>query len=913
MLVGRERETLVLTELVDATSKGRGGVVALRGEPGSGKSTLLDHVAAAVPPEWTVLRAVGIEDEAHLAFAGLTGLLRPLLALVPELPTIQRSALAAALALGGAERGGDQLAVATGTLALLALAAADGPCVVVIDDLQWLDPSSQFAVLFAARRIGPDHVGMFFAARDGEDNDHLLRGLPQLELGGLGPVDASQLLTAKGIELSAEALRVLVETTGGNPLALIEAARGLDDWQRAGVRPFDVPLTVGARLESVFAARLDALSPTARTAVILTAAEPSGDSWLLMDAAHDLRIGTAAFDEAYQFGFLEKLPSTIRVSHPLLRSTALLRAGRAERARAHRALAEHLRGDGYSERRAWHLAAAADRPDESVASQLESAGAGALSRSDLAGAVAAFERAAALSPLISDRGRRLLQAGTVAMQFGRGDPMLQDAYALVEDPLRRAEIVVLRALGANLVGDHAHVARLVAQHGTAVHSADPVAGAMLLAIGASAEWSAGRFTEFAELAERSSDLARESAIPPTPALLPRAVALTGSVARGATDPSLAHECLESVRSGVPVDLASPVIYTLTMADRLAEAKTVRDQARKQCLDEGALMALLWVDAVAVNLDLRCGELTSAYVTGTTALELLDTIASPYAQAQVQGVLAMIDALTGDESSCRERAAFAHEVARRLGTEIVGLQASYALGLLELGHGRYAAARRRLGRLHADFERRGMTGLGIWPVLADLVEACVLVGDLEEAHRAHSLIVSRIDDDPLLFTRLVVTRTAAILATDGQMDSCFTDALDQARAYDNVFELGRTHLAYGRRLAAAGDARAVEQLELAGEHFQHVGAIPWAISSGDALRLLGQPVLETGPALGLVLTVNERQVAALAVTGATTREIASTLLVSPKTVESHLTSIYRKFGVRSKTELGHLLSHPPAAT
>ena len=79
-----------------------------------------------------------------------------------------------------------------------------------------------------------------------------------------------------------------------------------------------------------------------------------------------------------------------------------------------------------------------------------------------------------------------------------------------------------------------------------------------------------------------------------------------------------------------------MIYTLTMADRLAEAKSVRDQARKQCMDEGALMALLWVDAVAMNLDFRCGELTSAYVTGTAALELLDTIASPYAQAQVQG-------------------------------------------------------------------------------------------------------------------------------------------------------------------------------------------------------------------------------------------------------------------------------------
>ena len=255
-----------------------------------------------------------------------------------------------------------------------------------------------------------------------------------------------------------------------------------------------------------------------------------------------------------------------------------------------------------------------------------------------------------------------------------------------------------------------------------------------------------------------------------------------------------------------------------------------------------------------------------------------------------------------------------EVALRLGTEIVGLQASYALGLLELGHGRYAAARRRLGRLHADFERRGMTGLGIWPVLADLVEACVLVGDLEEAHRAHSLIVSRIDDDPLLFTRLVVTRTAAILATDGQMDSCFTDALDQARG-------GTT-----TSLSSDGPTwpTAVDWPPPATPAWSSSSNWPGSTSS-TWVRSPGRSVLEMHCACSvspcsrwarlsaLVLTVNERQVAALAVTGATTREIASTLLVSPETVESHLTSIYRKFGVRSKTELGHLLSHPPAAT
>ena len=127
----------------------------------------------------------------------------------------------------------------------------------------------------------------------------------------------------------------------------------------------------------------------------------------------------------------------------------------------------------------------------------------------------------------------------------------------------------------------------------------------------------------------------------------------------------------------------------------------------------------------------------------------------------------------------------------------------------------------------------------------------------------------------------------------------------------MFEEGRTHLAYGRRLAALGREEAVAQLQLAHECFQLVGATPWAERAADELEAIGRSRPRWSPSLTQLLTPHEQEVVELAITGATTREMATDLFMSPKTVESHLTSSYRKLGVRSKTQLAHVLNRSPA--
>ena len=164
MLVGRHAELARLESLIGAARAGSGSAVLIRGVAGVGKTALLDHSVESAA-DLVVLRATGIPGEAEVAFAGLLEMLRPLLHRLPELPAPQREVLAGALGLApAAER--DRFLTGAATLALLLVAAADGPVLACVDDAHWLDTPSLEALLFAGRRLAGASVGMMLAARD---------------------------------------------------------------------------------------------------------------------------------------------------------------------------------------------------------------------------------------------------------------------------------------------------------------------------------------------------------------------------------------------------------------------------------------------------------------------------------------------------------------------------------------------------------------------------------------------------------------------------------------------------------------------------------------------------------------------------------------------------------------------------
>ena len=422
---------------------------------------------------------------------------------------------------------------------------------VVIDDVQWLDPSSRFAVLFAARRIANDRLCMVLATRPEPSIDSLLGDWPSVSLEGLDLEDAKQLMSTLEADISAAAVEALVEATGGNPLALMEAARGLDQWQLAGVRPLGASITVGDRLESGLRRPARESQPRGAHGRGTRRRGAVGGAVLAVVCCSRPRRRLSAFREAADAGLLEETVSTITVRHPLLRSVALRRTERSALRRMHEALATHL-DEGETERRAWHLAAATDGPDEFVAALVEAVAHAALSRSDVAAAVAGFEQAAMLSPRKSDRGRRLFNAGAAASQLGQGDELLREALAHTDDQARRGDIVVLRARGAIERGDPGLVAQLVRDEGQAVLKQDRMAGAVLLSLGAAAAWSAANFEQLSELADRSMALIEEDDELSGPAILPIAMAILASLVEGRPDMALVRRFAVAAKKGIPL-------------------------------------------------------------------------------------------------------------------------------------------------------------------------------------------------------------------------------------------------------------------------------------------------------------------------------------------------------------------------
>ena len=261
-LVDRQRERQALDSLMEDLRSGRGRALVVRGEAGVGKSALLEYAAGAAA-DMRVARAVGVESEMELAFAGVHQLCAPLLDRLERLPAPQRDALGIAFGLrgGGAP---DRFLVGLAVLTLLSEAAEDRPLLCLVDDAQWLDRASAQVLAFVARRLLADPVGLLFAARDPGEQ---LGGLPDLEVRGLRDEDARGLLrSVVRVRLDEQVRDRIVAETQGNPLALLELPRGLSPAQLAGGFGLAGAQAVPGRIEESFRRRLGALPADTRVA-----------------------------------------------------------------------------------------------------------------------------------------------------------------------------------------------------------------------------------------------------------------------------------------------------------------------------------------------------------------------------------------------------------------------------------------------------------------------------------------------------------------------------------------------------------------------------------------------------------------------------------------------------------------------
>ncbi|MGW4411307.1 AAA family ATPase [Nonomuraea sp. NPDC004702] len=333
MLRGRDKELGEVTRLLERARAGQSGVLVLRGEAGIGKSALLDELVRQAR-EVRVLRATAVEAETSLPFAGLQMVLRPVLDRLDTLPGVQAAALRGALGLADAA-GTSRFLVGLAVLSLLSEPAAQRPVLCLVDDAHWLDAASADALLFAARRLAADGVAMVFAARDAFDAP----GLPELRLGGLDEAAAAEVLAQRFSTMASSVRDRVVREAGGNPLALIELPAGLSPEQRAGREAMPGALPATDRVVAGFGAQIDELPERARLAVLVAAAEGSGDLGTVLRAARALGGGVADLEAAEKAGLLRITGASIAFRHPLVRSAAYQRAPLGLRVAAHEALA----------------------------------------------------------------------------------------------------------------------------------------------------------------------------------------------------------------------------------------------------------------------------------------------------------------------------------------------------------------------------------------------------------------------------------------------------------------------------------------------------------------------------------------------------------------------------------------------
>src|SRR3984957_19279726 len=430
---GRDAALARLRGLVDPAPQSS-QVLLVTGEAGIGKTALLaDAAGRARSAGMRVLSVTGRESESRLAFAGLHQLLRPVLSSAVGLPGRQAQALSGALGLAADPGAPDPLLTGMAVLTLLSDLSEPSPVLVVADDVHWLDRSSLDVLAFAGSRLDAERVVLLVGARGQAPPPGFDRGFPELHLDPLSADDAGHLLDSQPRPPHGWARAQVLTQAAGNPMALIELATVIAEDPAASRRWAAEPLPPTDRLTAVLTSRFAGLPEQTRAALLLAAVADGPD--LSAAATAVSGPGAQTLAPAEQLGLIKVDRTGLRFSHPLVRSAIYHSAPFAQRAAAHRQLAEALHDQ--PDRRAWHLAAAALHPDEHVASLLEATAAQAQHRGGTAAAALAMERAAELSPHPAEQARRLVAAASAAVPTGQGEwvqELASRALAVTADP-----------------------------------------------------------------------------------------------------------------------------------------------------------------------------------------------------------------------------------------------------------------------------------------------------------------------------------------------------------------------------------------------------------------------------------------------------------------------------------------------
>ena len=886
-VVGREGELAQVARFLDAASEPS---LVLSGSPGVGKSTVWDAcVEAARARGFRVLAARAAEPEVRLSFVVLADLHADIeLASVGLSRPVHRALDVAVLRAEPDGPPPDPLAVATGFLAVLRHVASSETAVVAIDDVAWLDPASSDVLCFAARRLRGLGTRFVLARRRGKPSE-LERsvepfGVLGLELEGLS-LGATRVLLAErlGLTLPRRVLVRLHDAAQGNPLFVLEMGRAL---VARGVPEIGADLPVPERVEDVFAERLGGLSPPIRRALLAVALNGALDR---AELATFLEPGE--MDDAVKSGLLVVEADRVHASHPLLAATVRNQASPGEREDIHLVLAE--RATGGEALRLRHRALAARSADGELAAALVTEATAAAARGAAHDAVELADHAFRLTPTDApERHERLLSLAEYLELVGelpRLARLLEVNLGELDAAARARAHLLLAETAVTGEEQEGHLDLALAQSGN-----DRELRASVLA--AKTFFAATIGIEQLDRAEGWAVEALRLADGAGPEVAQRAVhalAVT-RVMRGRpiddlvtpSDPASdiygsSLELLVAIRLGFRGHAAD--------ARRLLRELLALAEARGEARSHAVVLQHL------CRIELQAGRIDVA----ARLLEEIDgweTILGAQAEVWQAGLSALAAGVCGARGDAGRLAATAVVVAAENGARGDQLDAQVVRGLVSLLNGDAVAAAGHHRVVWEHMEREGVDEPAVYPVAPDFVEALVVLGELEEA----TAVVNRLE-------RLSIEQShpwglATTLRCRGLLQSEVSALAEAVSSYEELelhFDAARSLLALGRverRLRRWGAARTT--LERAVAAFEQIGATGWADGARSELgRIGGRARRASGE-----LTPTEQRIVELAVGGLSNKEIAARLVVSVYTVERHLSHVYAKLGIRSRTQL-----------
>ena len=906
-LIGRDRELATLGSFLGEAVVD-GATLLLTGEPGFGKTALLVAAAeVATTHGFRVIRGGGVEYETDVSFAGLHQLVDPLSDDLRRLPRSSRVAIEVALGIGSGPAP-ERLAVLTASLALFRQAASRRPLLIVIDDLHWLDRASGAAVGFLGRRLRGSRIGLLGAIRPDAGGFFERAGLLEYDVAPLPEAEAMGLLARQFVHLPTRVLRRVADDAQGNPLALLEFAALAGGPQDGGQQHATGTSGMSRKVRTLYEARIERLPQPTRRLLLLAVLDGSGELRALAPAGGPGGLADLAPAERDHLIVVDDRIGELKFRHPMIKSVVVERSTHHERRVAHQRLAELFADQ--PERRGHHLAEAAFAPDEEIAAAIEDAAHRTLQRGDVVGAISRLLRAADLSPNPKNRSRRLADAAYVgahsAGQLDSASELLRDAHR--RDPT---------------LGETLHAAAATAY--------------LLLNSDGNAETTHRLLTVAIESALGQSDLDRDGlseglytlvlvchcagrteywvpfhdAMSRLGATAPADVRL---LADGFADPVTASDqSLSELDYQIGqlrnTDDDAVIIRTAIAgfyADRLPGCREALFRVVRDGQEGGAVGTAMMAMLMLAFDELNTGRWDKAHQFAAEATAMCEE--RGYRLYEWSGRYAMALALgnQGNREACLDicEAMIEWGAPRQLGR--LADWAHHALARAALGTGDFEECYAHASAISPPGTLRSHNPQALWAAL-DLIDAAVHTGRNDEA-RAHADAIRRADLGRLSRRFVLIAAAArAMVASDDETSDLVGEALAPPGIGQWPFELARMRLAHGerlRRLRRTRDAR--QQLTCARDGFERLGARTWSLRAATELGATGAKRDHDSRA-GAALTPQEQEIAMLAASGMTNRQIATRLYVSPRTVSAHLYRIFPKLAITSRAALRDALN------